>query len=141
MQKAFSDFAAAVKGPIHTLVANAGYSPGFVSLLDASEEQFMNTMSANILGTRNTFLAFAPHISKEVAPGTSYRAQVIHTSTGAAHTNSPQNSTYSIAKAAAAKYMESVALEHPDIQVISFHPGLVSLSMTSRCYNIASSHF
>lgn len=131
-EKAFSSFASSINGPIHTLVANAGYTPGFKALVEADEDHLMSSMNLNLRGLRNSYRAFLPHIPKEVG-GSKYKAKILHTSTGAAHTNMPYNSSYSVAKVAAAKYMEFVALEHPEIQVISFHPGLVSSTqMTQR---------
>lgn len=127
VEKVFSKFTSTIGGPIHTLVANAGYTPGFSSALDASEEHLIKTVNDNLGGMRNTYRAFVPHIGKENLPGLSYKARFIHTSTGAAHTDMPHNSSYSIAKVATAKYMEFVSMEQPEVQVIGFHPGLVGL--------------
>lgn len=128
LNKAFASFAETVNGPIHTLVANAGFLPSLGKLTETSEELFTKALLLNTTGTFNTVCAFMPHIPRDVDEN-GYRARVIHTSTAAVQANIPHNAPYSIAKTSAAKLIEMFAAENPDIWFCNFHPGIVVTAM------------
>lgn len=131
LKDAFASFAKQINGPIHTLVANAGMSPGFLPVMEVTTEDLMASLNANTIGTLNTVKAFIPHIPTE-ADETGFRAKIIHTSTGAAQVEMPLNTVYSLGKAAGAKLLQHVALEHPDIFVLNYHPGIIETEMIER---------
>lgn len=128
LEKAFAVFAASVRGPIHTLIANAGQHPGNATLVDLPSEKFSNALLSNAIGTLNTIRAFMLHIpaSKDTS---GYRARILHTSSAAAQVDMPTNSIYSISKGTAAKIVQAFAVENPDVWFGSFHPGLIDSPM------------
>lgn len=128
LNQAFSSFAQATGGSIHTLIANAGFQPGLAGVLDTETESFMQGITANALGTLNTVKAFMPHIPSE-PDSTGFRARIIHTSSAAAHADVPQMVKYTVAKLAAAKIMQHVAGECPDVFVLNYHPGILATAM------------
>jgi len=131
LQTAFSSFASAVNGPIHTLVANAGYHPGVGKVVDFSTDSLAFSLTANVVGTANTLQAFHPHIPTH-KDATGYKAKVIHVSSGVTHISFPEASAYSVAKTAGAKVMDFYALETPDVFVLNYHPGIVTTDMSTK---------
>lgn len=129
LETAFKSFATAIDGPIHTLVANAGYHPGVGSLTEFSSDNFASALQINGMGTLNTIRAFMPH-APTTTDATGYRAQIIHTSTGAVQFDMPSNNAYAVSKVAATKFVQAFALENPDIWVVNFHPGMINSPMS-----------
>jgi len=127
----FTSFAKDSNGPIHTLVANAGVHLGYSKAVDLDGDMFMKSLEANALGTLNTFKAFIPHVPIE-PDSTGFRARIIHTSSAAVQLDMPTNMTYAIGKFAAAKVMQQVDAEHPDIFVLNYHPGLLETEMSTN---------
>lgn len=128
LNQAFSSFAQAAGGVIHTLIANAAILPGLGKVLDTDIESFMKGLEANTLGTLNTIKAFMPHIPTE-PDNTSFRARIIHTSPAVVQIDMPHNMNYTVGKLAGAKVMQFVAAEHPDVFVLNYHPGAVATAM------------
>lgn len=128
LDSAFAAFAKTIGGPIHTLVANAAIHPGLAPAPDENGDTFMSAMKINALGTVNSVRAYLRHIPA-TSDETGYRGQVVHVSSGAAHGTIPLSANYSASKAAAAFYLQFVALEHSELRVISYHPGGIETPM------------
>jgi len=130
LESAFSSYASAINGTIHVLVANAGMHPGSGTVMEFPTESLEGSLRANILGTANTLKAWTPYLpSDKNAAG--YKANLIHVSSGVAHTNFPNISAYSVGKVGAAKLVEFYALENPDIFALNLHPGVIETPMST----------
>jgi len=135
LNQAFSSFARATGGVIHTLIANAGVLVDLGKALDTTTESFMKGLATNALGTLNSVKAFMPHIPTE-PDDTGFRARIIHVSSAAVHLDLPGNMSYEVGKLAGAKIMQHVAAEHQDIFVLNYHPGTIATAMS----DIAAEH-
>ncbi|KAK5089332.1 hypothetical protein LTR70_007129 [Exophiala xenobiotica] len=122
LNEAFSAFAQAAGGVIHTLIANAGVL-SLGKVLDTDTESFMKSLETNAL-----VKSFVPHIPTE-PDNTGFRARIIHTSSAAVQLDFPYNMNYTVGKLAGAKIMQHVAAEHPDVFVLNYHPGTVATPM------------
>lgn len=131
LNRAFDKFAEAINGPIHTLVANAAIHPGLFPAPDKDGDIFMDSMKINALGTVNSVRAYLRHLP-DTPNETGYQGQIVHVSSAAAHFSIPLSANYSASKAAAAFYLQYVALEHPELRVISYHPGGIATPMNRR---------
>lgn len=126
--EAFTSFAQSVGGEIHTLVANAGWHPGYGLAKDMAVEKYAEGLLSNVVGTLNTIQSFLPHVPA-VPDATGFRANIIHTSSAVVQVNIPHNNAYSVAKIATAKLIEGLAIENPDIWIANFHPGVLAGAM------------
>lgn len=131
LDKAFDDFAQAIGGPIHILVANAGMNPGIGKSTDISTDAFLKGLTSNTIGTINTVKAYMRHIAPE-GDVTGYKGRIIHATAGLVHCCLPMASTYAVSKVASSKYLEYVALENPEVHVINYYPGMVATAMNKE---------
>jgi NAD(P)-dependent dehydrogenase (short-subunit alcohol dehydrogenase family) len=116
--KAF-DEAVAKSGSIDILVSNAGVRPNPLKPFDQMDEGLLRLgWEANVITAFNVLQAFTTHKAKD--------GLVVNVATASAHTQPfPWLTAYAVSKAAHLKLMESYSAEHPEIHVVSFHPGLV----------------
>ncbi|SMR55856.1 unnamed protein product [Zymoseptoria tritici ST99CH_3D1] len=111
-----------VHGPFHVLVANAGYLPAVSSLLTTPPDDWFQGFEVNVKGTFNLVRAFLPHATRN--------AVVLSTSTVVAHLSYvPGMSSYAASKLAAGKVFEYLHHEHPELFVLSVHPGMIRTGM------------
>ncbi|KAK5079339.1 hypothetical protein LTR64_002238 [Lithohypha guttulata] len=131
MVNAFNSFAKAVQGPVHTVMANAGWHPGVSTAPDDNNGSLMASLEINAGGTANTVRAYLPHIPAEPIDASGYRGRIVHTSSGVTHVFVPDSVNYGIGKLAGAGYLQYVALNHPELQIINFHPGILATDMSA----------
>ena len=112
-------------GELHVLVANAGFLPSNGSIFDSDPEDWYNGFEINVKGTFNLLRAFLPHATKD--------AVVLNTSSAVIQMPFvPGMSSYTASKLAAAKVYEYFNYEHPELFVLSVHPGTVKTSMSDK---------
>ena len=112
-------------GQVDVLVANAGYSPPLKSLEEADSEEWFRAFEINVKGNLNLVKAFIP-----VASTT---ASVLHVTAGAVHVPYlPGFSAYAASKLAATRIFDYLHREHPDLFVLSYHPGLIQTGISGN---------
>ncbi|TAQ86115.1 hypothetical protein B7494_g5559 [Chlorociboria aeruginascens] len=112
-------------GKVDVLVNNAGYLSVHTSLAKSPLHDYWCGFEINIKGPIVTTQAFL----KIARPG----ATLINISSGAAHIPYiPDFSGYSAAKLAAAKLMEYVQHENPELRVFNVQPGTVETNMAKK---------
>jgi NAD(P)-dependent dehydrogenase (short-subunit alcohol dehydrogenase family) len=109
-------------GKIDVLVSNAAILGKKGLVADLTAEDFLYGVTLNLQGNFNvatTFLNYA-------APN----AVLIETNSAVAHlTVTPGLSSYSVAKAATARFYSSLAFEHPGLSIFSVQPGVVETEL------------
>ncbi|KAG4434463.1 hypothetical protein IFR05_010041 [Cadophora sp. M221] len=124
LEAAFRQFAETL-GKTDVLVSNAGYfSRGDLSSADG--EDWWRSFEVNVKGSFNTIQAFLPN-SKPNAAVLSVSASLLHLQPAV-----PGVSRYIISKMASARLHECLQIEHPELQVVSVHPGIVESAMTEK---------
>lgn len=119
---AVETFANATTGKIDILVANAGYLPHLVSIVESEPEDWWLGFETNVRGNYNLIRAFDPF----AAPG----AAVVHISTAAIYVPFiPGYSSYRASKSAATKVFDYYHHERPDLHHVQIHPGLQETPM------------
>ncbi len=112
-------------GKVDVLVNNAGYLSAHTSLAKSPLEDYWRGFEINIKGPIITTQAFI----KIAQTG----ATLINVSSGAAHIPYiPNYSGYSSSKLAAAKIMEFVQRENPELRVFNLSPGVVDTNMAKK---------
>jgi NAD(P)-dependent dehydrogenase (short-subunit alcohol dehydrogenase family) len=109
-------------GKIDVLVSNAAILGKKGLVADLTAEDFLYGVTHNLQGNFNvatTFLNYA-------APN----AVLIETNSAVAHlTVAPGISSYSVAKAATARFYSSLAFEHPKLSIFNVQPGVVETEL------------
>jgi NAD(P)-dependent dehydrogenase (short-subunit alcohol dehydrogenase family) len=124
LEKAFAAEAQRV-GPIHILVANAGYLSSTVNVVEAQDEDWFRGFEINVKGNFNLVRTYLPHAPSD---GT-----ILNISTGIVHLSGiPKVSAYHGSKLAAAKLFEYVRDENPGIFVLNIHPGVIDTAMAKK---------
>ncbi|KAH7407621.1 hypothetical protein BKA64DRAFT_693803 [Cadophora sp. MPI-SDFR-AT-0126] len=124
LDKAFSQFAKNL-GSIDVLVSNAGYFSK-ADLSSADGDDWWRSFEVDVKGSFNTVQAFIPHAKPDAA--------VLSVNAALAHTQPalPRISSYITSKLASARLHECLQVEHPELRVVSVHPGIAESAMTER---------
>lgn len=113
-------------GPIDLLVNNAGGGSAIGPVWEVDAEEWWSTVEVNL---RSVFLC-----SRAVLPGMIERGRgrIVNVSSGLALRPMPNGTPYTVAKAAALRFTDSLALEVAPhgINVFAASPGLVRTAMT-----------
>ncbi|KAJ4304913.1 hypothetical protein N0V90_000441 [Kalmusia sp. IMI 367209] len=119
-------------GKIDILIVNAGVYGDAGKMATFSGENLLQTIELNVLSVLNTFQAFLPH----AADG----AVLLHSSSLMAHAAAvPGSGGYPIAKAAALKLMDYIAVENPQIRIISTQPAWTPTDLNGNDMNATDS--
>lgn len=112
-------------GPIDILVCNAGYLSKFERLEEADEEEWWKGYEINVRGAFNCTRA----LLSNSAP----KAILVDVSTCVVHMPAmAAGSAYVSSKLAATKVYETFGTEHPNIEVVHVHPGVVSSEINAK---------
>ena len=112
-------------GLVDILIANAGFLPNILPIAKSDPEEWLNAFEINVKGNFHLFNAFIP----VAAPSST----IINVSTGITHSSTmPGFSGYHTSKLAAAKFFDYVHQEHPDLFVLSVHPGVIQTAMALK---------
>ncbi|KAK5107074.1 hypothetical protein LTR62_001892 [Meristemomyces frigidus] len=109
------------------LISNAGYLSTPALLVQSEADEWWRSFEVNVKGTFNLTQAFLP----------SRNPASILIGINAATIQIPGDfarnfSAYNSSKLAALKILEILAAEHPDLHVVSMHPGVVESNMTRK---------
>lgn len=112
-------------GPVDIVVANAGYlsEPGPAATAEIND--YFKTFEVNIKGTLLTFRAFLKY-KNDASP------VFVSVNTGAAHSVFPTYSAYSSSKLGLGQLVSHLAVENPDVRVVSMHPGVLASEMNAK---------
>lgn len=116
-----------VAGPIDVLVACAGYLSRLQPIAAAENnfDDWWKGYEINVKGNFNLVTAFFPVAAKN--------ASIIYLSTGIVQLPyAPGYSGYATSKLAATKFFEYVSHEHPELFVLSVHPGVLGTEMSEK---------
>jgi NAD(P)-dependent dehydrogenase (short-subunit alcohol dehydrogenase family) len=112
-------------GHIRFFVNNAGYLPNIGTIKDSDADEWLQGHEINVKGS---FL-----VTRGFLRGAASNAVLINVSSAIAHVPAvPGHSAYSVSKLASTKFFEYVQLEHPEIRVINFHPGVIKTNMAQK---------
>lgn len=126
LNDAFSRFGSSL-GRIDVLVSNAAYLPDIVPVTDSDDEDWWSGFEINVKRTYNVFHSFLPH----AAPN----AVFLRLNARLATTSPiPGLSSYISSKIAVARLLECMQVEHPEIRIVSVHPGVVETAMTDKTW-------
>ncbi|KUJ11859.1 NAD(P)-binding protein [Mollisia scopiformis] len=124
LESAFEKFEGSL-GKIDVLVSNAGYLSDIVPLQKADDEDWWRGFEINVKGTFNVIKSFLFHAGSN--------AVFLGVNAGLATSSEPPGlSSYISSKIACARMLECMQAEHPEIRVISVHPGVVDTAMTEK---------
>lgn len=115
-------------GKIHVFVSNAAVLPVPRAVLsdDFDIQDWWATFSTNVLGLLHSVRGFAKHAAEG--------ACLLNISTCICHIPPLEAgvSAYAASKAAAAKMIDYIAFENPELHVVNIHPGLVDSHMSRK---------
>lgn len=112
-------------GNIDILINNAGIQPNPQPINDADLGDFWQGYEINVKGSAIATQAFLRHAHPN--------ASLINFTTGLAYMPFvPGMTGYASSKLAAAKFFEYLQAEHPDLQVINVHPGVIITEMQQK---------
>ncbi|KAH7111802.1 oxidoreductase [Dendryphion nanum] len=121
VEAAFSQIAG--DGHIHVLVSNAAVIGALGSVVNIAADEFLAGIVTNLTGNINVTKAFLKHAS--------HNAVLVETNSAAAHlTLAPGCSAYSVAKAATARFYQSLTVEHPQMSFFSIQPGAIETDIS-----------
>lgn len=125
VQGAFDDIVKAF-GKIDVCISNAGYLSKAEPLAISDLDDWWMSYETNVKGAYNIARAFL----KVAKPGSA----LIDMTTAVAHLPAliPGHSAYASSKLASAKMYEYIAVENPEIHVVSQHPGLLTTEMSQK---------
>ncbi|KAI0265847.1 NAD-P-binding protein [Gloeopeniophorella convolvens] len=107
-------------GQLDILIANAGAMSGFGdAIVEKDPDAWWNTFEVNVRGVFN-FVRNSASIKPLQKSDAGY---IVVVSSSAAQTRLPNASDYSTSKHAVSRFVEFIALEYPELNVFSFHPG------------------
>ncbi|KAK3649179.1 hypothetical protein LTR56_007019 [Elasticomyces elasticus] len=112
-------------GKFHVLVANAGFLPLGQSIVDSTLDEWYEGFEVNVKGNYNLVRAFLPHANADAAilSINTVLSQMAYI---------PGMSSYSASKIATAKLFEYLHYEHPELFVLSIHPGSIKTAMNAK---------
>lgn len=112
-------------GKIDIFVSNAGYAAPPGQIVDSSATNLTASFETNVLGALNSVQAFMSFSGPDPV--------LLNTSTALSHA-SPWSGAgiYSITKAANLKMMDYLAVENPNLHVVSIQPGWVPTDMNGH---------
>ncbi len=111
-------------GKIDTLINNAGLIDPIAKFSETDPEEWAKTISVNLIGAYNCIRAMINNLNDD--------ATIINLSSGAAFTALEGWSAYCSSKAGLAMLTKSIRLEHPQINIYGFAPGLVDTPMQAQ---------
>lgn len=115
---------------IDLIIANAGISTDWSSVLEVKPENLLHSVNVNVVAPLLLFQAFEPFLIKSNNPRILFVSTAI-ASLGMA-TQIPWNSTtYGGSKVALNFLARRISIEHPHITSTTLHPGLVKTDMSS----------
>jgi NAD(P)-dependent dehydrogenase (short-subunit alcohol dehydrogenase family) len=120
------DAAVSQNGPVDVLVTAAGARPNPMLPFDQITPELVRFgFEANAMTTFNALQAFTTRKSQD--------AKVVALATASAHTAPyPWLMAYAVSKAAQLKIVDCYAAEHPEVDVMEFHPGLVRTELNDK---------
>lgn len=102
-------------GKINILIANASVYGQAGNIVDLTAEGLMSTVELNVVSVLHSFQAFLPHAAEG--------AVLIHSNSSMAHFKPWAGAgAYPLSKALSLKLMDYIAVENPQIRVISTQP-------------------
>ncbi|KAK3649985.1 hypothetical protein LTR56_006572 [Elasticomyces elasticus] len=114
-------------GEWDVLISNAGYLSSKAPLVESEPNEWWKGFEINVKGSYNLIRAFMPSRTKD--------ATVISVNAGSIQVSGAFSSTYSSynsSKFAVLKMFEILAVENPDVHVVSMHPGVVDTEMKRK---------
>ena len=111
-------------GEIDVLINNAGLIEPIAKFSETNPEYWANTINVNLIGAYNLIRAAFKFLNDD--------ARIINLSSGAAFTALEGWSAYCASKAGLAMLTKSIGLEHPQINIYGFAPGLVDTAMQGQ---------
>lgn len=125
VSSAFAQFAEDVGGKIDVIVSNVGYGPDWTTIAAADPNDWWKSYEVNVRGTFNVIQALLPVAAAD--------ATILNVTTGATGLPYvPNGSGYATAKLAAVKLWEYFSQENSSYTVISFHPGVIEGTVSSK---------
>lgn len=122
--------AAASIGPWEVLILNAGVWPSTSNIEDADIDTWWSAFETHVKGSLVTAQAFLTYANKQNPNGP---PTIISTNAALTFTSNfpvwSGSSAYTSSKLALAQIMQHLTQEHPDINVVSVHPGIVDTAM------------
>ena len=112
-------------GKVDIVIGNAGYlsTPGPAATADVDD--FWKAFEINIKGTLLTFQAWQGHVGSQTPTFVSLNS-------GVAHSVFPNMASYCASKSGEAQLVQGLALENPDVRVVSLHPGVIASEMNTK---------
>ncbi len=111
-------------GKLDVLINNAGLIEPIAKFSETEPEAWTRTVSVNLVGAYNCIRAAIDKFNND--------ATIINLSSGAAFTALEGWSAYCASKAGLAMLTKSIGLEHPQINIYGFAPGLVDTPMQAQ---------
>jgi NAD(P)-dependent dehydrogenase (short-subunit alcohol dehydrogenase family) len=109
------------RGGVAAIVNNAGTIEPIALLADANPSAWARLISVNLVGAYHCIRASLPHLSAN--------GVIVNLSSGGASHPMEGWSAYCASKAGLAMLTQSIALEHPNLRVYGFRPGVVDTDM------------
>lgn len=107
---------------VDVLISNAAILGAKGLIKDVDEDQLLQGITMNLLSNFNLSKVFLTHASKD--------ATLVEINSAVAHVNvGLQLTTYSVSKAATARFYSALAYEHPDLNVYCIQPGVVDTDL------------
>lgn len=112
-------------GPLDILVHAAGYLSAIEPVISTAPNDWWDSFEINVKGTYNAARAFIANASAQPV--------LLNVSTAVAHLPSmPGYSGYAASKIAAAKVMENLAAESPNVHVVNVQPGVIATDLQRK---------
>ncbi|TKA47066.1 hypothetical protein B0A54_02544 [Friedmanniomyces endolithicus] len=114
-------------GQWDVLVSNAGYLSSKAPLVESDEAEWWRSFEINVKGSYNLTKAFMPSRKPH--------STIISVNAGSIQVPGPFSagfSSYNSSKFAVLKMFEILAVENPDVHVVSMHPGVVDTEMKRK---------
>ncbi|KAK0793032.1 hypothetical protein LTR91_021050 [Friedmanniomyces endolithicus] len=114
-------------GQWDVLVSNAGYLSSKAPLMESNEAEWWKGFEINVKGSYNLTKTFMPSRNPD--------STIISVNAGSIQVPGPFSagfSSYNSSKFAVLKMFEILAVENPDVHVVSMHPGVVDTEMKRR---------
>ena len=109
---------------IDVFIHNAGMLPTLGSVAGYDEKEYRRSIELNMFGAFNTVQAMLPLLAPKV--------KVFNISSCIAHVIVPHAWAYAATKAANIKLFDYVQAEHPDLHIISVHPGVMNTEINAN---------
>ncbi|KAI9695790.1 MAG: hypothetical protein M1836_006056 [Candelina mexicana] len=115
-------------GNIDIMINNAGYLEKATRTIDMDISDSWLSMEINVKGTMIMSRAYVKHFTAQKIKEPIY----INVTSATAHHTYPAGGAYGAAKAASARLMDFVQLNHPELRVINLQPGVIKTAMSAR---------